>query len=69
MKLTDIILQESQVAAAINSAINQIDPNLGYKEFAIGVAEIIKDEYGSHLVSPFMEVLHKHLGLEENEII
>lgn len=65
MKIKDILLQESQVASAINSAIDQIDPNLGYKDFAIGVAKVIKDEYGSHLITPFMEVLHKHLGLEE----
>jgi|AntAceMinimDraft_5_1070358.scaffolds.fasta_scaffold01135_12 hypothetical protein len=65
MKLTDIILQESKIAIAINSAIDKIDPNLGYKDFAQGVAEVVRNEYGSHLVGLFMEELHKHLGLDE----
>lgn len=69
MKLTDIILKESQLgdklAMGIYKAIDNIDPNLNYKDFASAVATVIKNEYGSHIIEPFMVELHKHLGLDE----
>lgn len=69
MKLTDIILEESQLgdklAMGIYKAIDNIDPNLNYKDFASAVATVIKNEYGSHIIEPFMKELHSHLGLEE----
>ena len=54
-------------AKAINDAIETVDENLSYKDFAIAIAAILKDEYGSHNFSPFMEVLHAELGLKENK--
>jgi hypothetical protein len=63
-------LVENEVAKAIDNAIASVDENLSYKDFAIGVAAILKDEYGSHNFGPFMEVLHAELGMNEstNEI-
>jgi hypothetical protein len=60
--LTEAGLQES-----LAQQINQVLPeNLGYKEFAQAVADILKDEYGSHNFDPFMEVLHAELGMKES---
>jgi hypothetical protein len=57
------IILESELVKALNQAIPD---NTGYKEFAKAVATILKDEYGSHNFSPFMEVLHAELGMEES---
>lgn len=51
------------VKKGILKAINAVDENLSYKDFAIAVAKVIKDEYGTHNIKPFMEELHKHLGI------
>ena len=68
MKLINILLKEdkgAQLAPLINKAIDQVDENLNYKDFAQAVALILKDEYGSHNIGPFMKELHSHLGLQE----
>jgi hypothetical protein len=57
------IILESELVKALNQALPD---NTGYKEFAKAVATILKDEYGSHNFSPFMEVLHAELGMEES---
>lgn len=60
--LTEAGLQES-----LAQQINQVLPeNLGYKEFAQAVADILKDEYGSQNFNPFMDVLHAELGIKES---
>ncbi len=53
----------SLVPLLIN-AIDQVDDNLSYKDFAEAIAVILTDEYGSHNFHPFMEVLHGKLGIE-----
>lgn len=64
----EIIEENAQAAAkAMNDAIETVDENLSYKDFALAVAAILKDEYGSHNFAPFMEVLHAELGLNENK--
>lgn len=72
MKLKDLIFEEeNQVAAAakaINDAIVSIDDSMHYGVFAKAVAHILKDEYGSHNFNPFMEVLHKELGINEEAV-
>ena len=69
MKLINVLLQESQLgdklALGINKVIDDIDPNLNYKDFASAVATVIKNEYGTHNIEPFMKELHSHLGLKE----
>jgi len=59
-------LEENKVAKAIDTAISSVDENLSYKDFAIGVAAVLKDEYGTHNFTPFMEVLHAELGITES---
>ena len=56
----------SQVAKAIDGAISSIDDSLSYKVLASAVAQILKDEYGSHNFVPFMETLKDELGMEES---
>ena len=59
-------LREAGLQESLAQQINQVLPeNLGYKEFAQAVADILKDEYGSQNFSPFMEILHAELGMEE----
>tara|TARA_R110002020_G_scaffold347706_1_gene561389 strand:+ start:707 stop:1198 length:492 start_codon:yes stop_codon:yes gene_type:complete len=58
--------QVSQVAKAIDGAISSIDDSLSYKVLASAVAQILKDEYGSHNFGPFMEVLKGELSMEES---
>jgi hypothetical protein len=53
-------------ANAINQAINTVDESLSYQDFALAVAKILKDEYGSQNFDPFMEILHAKLGMEES---
>ena len=70
MKLAKVLLQESEsgdkLAMGIYKAIDNIDPNLNYKDFASAVATVIKNEYGTHLIEPFMTTLHSHLGIQED---
>ena len=51
----------------IDDAVNQVDESLSYKDFAVAVANILKEGYGSHLFDKFMEVLHDELGYEIEE--
>ena len=72
MKLKDLIFeQENQVQAAakaIQDAIVSVDDSMHYGVFAKAIAHILKDEYGSHNFNPFMEVLHKELGMNEETV-
>jgi len=43
----------------------QIDDSMSYTDFANAVASILIDEYGTHNFTPFMEVLHARLGMNE----
>jgi len=52
------------LAKEIDKAIVKIDDSLSYKDFALAVAKVLKDEYGTHNFAPFMEVLHKELGIK-----
>lgn len=68
MKLINVLLKEDQglkLVPLINNAIDQVDKNLNYKDFAQAIAMVIKDEYGSHLIGPFMDELHNYLGIHE----
>ena len=54
-----------KTATVISKAIETVDKNLSYKDFALAVAKILKDEYGSQNFDPFMDVLHTELGMKE----
>jgi len=58
--------QAQSLAKLINDAIMQVDDTLSYRDFAIAVAIILKEEYGSHNFGKFMEVLHAELGIKES---
>jgi len=72
MKLKDLIFeQENQVAAAakaIDNAITSVDDSLHYGVFAKAVAHVLKNEYGSHNIEPFMKELHSALGMNEETV-
>ena len=52
----------SQLASAINTSMDDIDENMSYKDFAMAVASILKDNYGTHNYQPFMDELTKNLS-------
>ena len=58
--------QAQTLANLINDAIAQVDESLSYRDFAVAVGIVLKDEYGSHNFNPFMKVLHAELGIEES---
>ena len=53
-----------KLADEINKSIEKIDDSMSYTDFALAVAKILKDEYGSHNFGNFMKVLHKELGIK-----
>ena len=69
MKLIKALLKEEnkglELKSYILNAIDQADENLNYKDFAQAIALVIKDEYGSHNIGPFMDELHAYLGMSE----
>ena len=58
--------KSQQLANSINSAMIEIDDSMSYTDFAEAVASILIDEYGTHNFTPFMEVLHARLGMNES---
>jgi len=67
--LTEAGLSSSQaqsLANLIDDAIMQVDESLSYRDFAIAVGIVLKEEYGSHNFGKFMEVLHAELGIKES---
>ena len=66
MEKYDYIVESKEsdaLANAINKSMIKIDDSMSYKDFALAVGKILKDEYGSHNFGPFMEVLHKDLEI------
>ena len=43
--------------------INEIDPNLSYKDLATVISMILKNEYGEHNYEVFINDLKNKLGL------
>lgn len=58
--------KSQKLANSINSAMIEIDDSMSYVDFADAVASILIDEYGTHNFTPFMEVLHARLGMNES---
>jgi hypothetical protein len=56
----------NKTATVISKAIETVDENLSYKDFALAVAKILKDEYGSQNFDSFMDVLHTELGMKKS---
>ncbi|MDA9263063.1 hypothetical protein OAC86_01090 [bacterium] len=56
--------KSNDLANSINKAMIKIDDSMSYEDFALAVGQILRDEYGQHNFMPFMEVLHKDLGIK-----
>jgi hypothetical protein len=56
--------ESDKLAKEIMKSIDKIDDSMSYKDLAIAVGKILKDEYGSHNYDGFMQVLHKELGIK-----
>ena len=50
-----------ELAKLINNAIMSIDPNMSYRDFAKGVAQVLIDEYSVQNYEPFISELKKEL--------
>ena len=50
-----------ELAKLINNAIMSIDPNMSYRDFAKGVAQVLIDEYSVQNYEPFISELKKVL--------
>ena len=68
VKVFEQFLNESKesdlLAKEIDKAIVKINDSLSYEDFALAVGKVLRDEYGTHNFVPFMEVLHKDLGIK-----
>ena len=53
--------ESDSLAKEISKAIIEIDDSMSYKDFALAVGKILKEQYGSHNFEEFMQVLHKDL--------
>ena len=49
-----------KLAKLINNAIMSIDPNMSYRDFAKGVAQVLIDEYGVQNNQPFKSELNRN---------
>ena len=63
-KLIKEEMKSTMLTSLFQQSINKVDESLSYVDFAKAVAEILKEGYGSRNFGPFMEVLHKELGIE-----
>ena len=57
--------QSDKLAIEIDNSIIKIDDSMSYEDFALAVAKVLKDEYGSHNFEPFLTKLTSELGQEE----
>jgi hypothetical protein len=46
--------------------LKELIVKMNYRDFAVAVASILENGYGSHLYDKFMEVLHAELGMNES---
>lgn len=56
--------KSEELAKSIDKAMIKIDESMSYKDFALAVGQILRDEYGQQNFMPFMKVLHKDLGIK-----
>ena len=53
--------QYEKVAEGISKAINKVDESLSYSDLAKAVSKILKEDYGTHNIEPFMKVLNEQI--------
>ncbi len=66
-EIAGITPASQQLAGLITKAIDSIDENLSYTDFAEAVAYILKQDYGSHNYEPFIQVLKQELNVEDGK--
>jgi len=49
------------LARIIGETMDYIDSEMSYKDFAVAIAKVMKDDYGKHNFKPFIEELKKNL--------
>ena len=64
----DESLEANELSKYIEEAINSVDASLSYQDFAIAVANVIKNSYGQHLIKPFLKVVTAQLGQSNNHL-
>ena len=52
---------KTDLVKGINTVIDSVDDSLHYEDLAKAIAHIVKDQYGSHLIKPFIDVMKKEL--------
>ena len=74
-KTADELERAAKAAGDIEKALGENEDNtqppttitipedMHYADFAKGIAKVLVNEYGQHNFEPFMEVLHKELGM------
>lgn len=60
-----ILVEKNELANTLKSTIDNFDPNLSYKELAMAVADILREEYGKHLYKAFIKELQDKLSLDQ----
>jgi hypothetical protein len=53
--------KSDKLAKLISNSINQIDDSLSYRDFAMAISSIMKEDYGRHNYKSFLDVLKKEL--------
>ena len=64
MKFRDMLSESSisdKFAKEIDKAINKVDDEMLIKDFALGVAKILENNYGSHNYAEFFKVLKQNI--------
>lgn len=59
-------VEKSEPTSLSKKVLDVVEEETPVKEFAVAVAEVLKEGYGSRNFSSFMEVLHKELGMNES---
>jgi hypothetical protein len=59
--------QSDILVGLIQQAINSVDQNLSYKDFADAVSKILIDDYGRHVYNKFLEELVNNLPFDIGE--
>lgn len=60
--------KSEKLAILITKVIDKVDKSLSYKDFAMAVGKILKDDYGSHVYSIFLQELNKELKRENENL-
>lgn len=68
-ELAGITPSSTQLSGLITKAIDSIESNLSYEDFAAAVAHVLIQDYGKHNYAPFIDALSENLknNLEDGE--